>query len=1043
MILSDVANRRPVLAIVFNLLLVTFGLIAWDQLPLREYPDVDPPVVTVDTNYPGGSAEIIEREVTQRLEDRIAGVEGIRYMQSSSDDGRSRITVEFGLDRDIDAAANDVREAVSRAQRNLPDEVEPPRITKADSDSSPILWLNLSSDRMSALELADYADRNLVDRLSVVDGVALVRLGGARSYAMRIWIDREALAARDLTVLEIQDALERENVELPAGRLDSDEREFRVRIDRSYRTPGDFENLVLRRGEDGQLVRLGDVASVNIGADTERTEFRGNGEDMIGLGIIRQSNANVLEVASAVKALAADLEGSLPEGTSLVPTYDESVFIEGALQEVYVTLGVATLAVVAVIYLFLGSWRATLIPAVTVPVALTAAFIGINLFGFSVNLLTLLALVLAVGLVVDDAIVMLENIHRRIERGEPGLLAAWRGARQVGFAIVATTSVLVAVFVPLAFLDGMVGRLFSEFAIAMAIAVVFSSIVALTLAPVLSGRLMHKGDDETGAARMVGRVFGAIEAGYGKLLSGGLRVSWLVVPLLGGVLVGAWYLFDSLPEEFAPEEDRGAFFVMVDGPEGASFDYMSRQMAEVEERLQPLMSEEGGPIRRALVRTPRGFGGVETVNDGFVIAILEHWEDREPSGREVMNWIEDSIGEMPGVQARAVMRQGLSTGAPGPPVQFVISGPDFETLEEWGNAVLDEVRDVDGLRNLRLDYEPTQPQLSVSVDRDRAGDLGISMRDIGRTLDILLGGRAVTRWQDRGEEYDVILEGLTDQRRTTEAIDNIHLRAESGELVPLSSVVRYEERAGPASLSRYNRGRAVTLQGGVGGELTLGEALEVLDAAAERVLPEEARIDYKGQSLDLREGSEAILFVFALALLVVFLVLAAQFESFVHPFVIMLTVPLAVVGALLGLSLTGQTLNIYSQIGIVMLIGLAAKNGILIVEFANQLRDRGREFRDAVIEAGRLRLRPVLMTALTTVAGSIPLILASGPGEETRFVIGVAVFSGVLFATVFTLFVIPATYYLIARGTTSPLATTRRLESLDEEVRDVDGETRP
>ncbi len=1039
MMISDVANRRPVLAIVFNLLLVTFGLIAYDQLPLREYPDVDPPVVTVDANYPGASAEIIEREVTQRLEDRIAGIEGIRFISSSSRDGRSRITIEFNLSRDIDAAANDVREAVSRVVGNLPDEVDPPEVTKADADASPILWLNLSSTSMDALELADYAERHLVDRLSVVDGVALVRRGGARSYAMRIWVDREALAARALTVTDIQDALQRENVELPAGRLDSAEREFTVRVERMYRSPEDFANLVLKQGDEGQLVRLRDVADVNIGADTERSSFRGNGEDMIGLGIIRQSNANVLEVATGVKALLDDLQESLPEGTSLVSTYDESVFIEGAIREVYITLAVATAAVVFVIYLFLGSWRATLIPAVTVPVAITAAFIGINLFGFSVNLLTLLALVLAVGLVVDDSIVMLENIHRRIERGEPGLLAAYRGARQVGFAIVATTSVLVAVFVPLAFLDGTVGRLFTEFAIAMAIAVVFSSLVALTLAPVLSGRLMHKGDDDTGAAHYIGRVFGALEAGYGRALQGGLRASWLIVPILGVVLAGAWYLFDNLPEQFAPQEDRGAFFVLVDGPEGANFDYMSEQMAEVEERIRPLI--EDGPIRRALVRTPRGFGGSEVMNNGFVIAILDHWDDRDVSANEVIDQIDHLLGEMPGIRSRVVMRQGLSRGSPGPPVQFVIGGPDYDQLAQWGEALEARAREIDGLARISLDYDPTQPQVTVQVDRDRAGDLGVSMRDVGRTLDIVLGGRDVTTFVDRGEEYDVIIEGLSDQRQTPGDIDNLYVRSQGGAMVPLSSLVEYREQAGAGSLERYNRSRAVTLRASLEPGYTLGEALDALDAAAAEVLPEEARIDYKGESLDLRTGAASVLFVFGLALLVVFLVLAAQFESFVHPFVIMLTVPLAVVGALIGLTWTGQTLNIYSQIGMVMLIGLAAKNGILIVEFANQLRDRGRDFDTAIVEAARMRLRPVLMTALTTVAGSIPLILASGPGEETRFVIGVAVFSGVLFATLFTLFVIPAAYRLVARGTTSPQAVTRRLNALGDEVADVDGET--
>ncbi len=1036
MIISDISNRRPVLAVVFNLLLVTFGLIAYQQLPLREYPDIDAPVITVRADYPGASAEIIEREVTQRLEDRIAGIEGIRYIQSTSRDGRSSITIEFNLNRDIDAAANDIREAVSRVVRFLPDEVDPPQVTKADADANPVLWLNLSSTQMDGLELADYARRYLVDRLSVIDGVALVRVGGARNYAMRIWLDREALAARGLTVTDVEEALRRENVELPAGRIDSVDREFKVRVDRMYRTVEDFASLTIKRADNQHLIRLGDVAEVMLGSDSERTEFRGNGEDMVGLGIIRQANANVLDVANGAKRAALELQEQLPEGTSLVVTYDSSVFIEGAIREVYITLAIATGAVVFVIYLFLGSWRATLIPAVTVPVAITAAFIGVAALGFSVNLLTLLALVLAIGLVVDDAIVMLENIHRRIERGEPGLLAAYRGARQVGFAIVATTSVLVAVFVPLAFLSGTVGRLFTEFALAIAVAVVFSSLVALTLAPVLAGRLMHKGDDETGMARIVSRGFAAIEAGYARALQRGLRYSWGVVPILLLSLAGAWWLFSAIPEEFAPREDRGAFFIMVNGPEGASFEYMREQMAEVERRLLPLT--EGGGVRRVMVRTPRSFGNAEVVNNGFVIVIMEHWDDRDRSSWKVMDEINASLAEIPGIRSNVIMRQGLSGGRIGQPVQFVITGPDYDELAEWGQLLLERAEQIPGLARLDLDYKPTQPQISVQIDQDRAADLGVSLATVGRTLDIMLGGRTVTTFILGGEEYDVIVEGRSDQRRTPGDIANLYVRSSSGALIPLSSLITYEEVAGAGSLERYNRSRAITLTASVEEGYTLGQVLSALDAAAAEVLPPEARIDYKGESLDLREGAQEVYFVFVLALLVVYLVLAAQFESFIHPFVIMLTVPLAILGALLGLYFTGQTINIYSQIGMVMLIGLAAKNGILIVEFANQLRDHGREFGAAVIEASSMRLRPVLMTALTTVAGSIPLIMATGPGAETRFVIGVAVFSGVLFATLFTLFVIPAAYSLFARRTTSPQANTRHIETLDARVEDVD-----
>lgn len=1036
MIISDIANRRPVLAVVFNLLLVTFGLIAYQQLPLREYPDIDAPIITVRADFPGASAEIVEREVTQRLEDRIAGIDGIRYIQSVSRDGTSTITVEFNLNRDIDAAANDIREAVSRVVRFLPDEVDPPQVTKADADASPILWMNLSSTMLDGLELADFARRYLVDRLSVVDGVAIIRVGGARRYAMRVWVDREALAARGLTVMDIEEALRRENVELPAGRIDSTDREFRVRVDRAYQTPEDFAALVIRRADNQHLIRLGEVADVVLGADSDRTEFRANSRDMVGLGIIRQANANVLDVAQGVRRVVADLQDQLPPGTELNVTYDTSIFIEGAIREVYITLAIATAAVVLVIYLFLGSWRATLIPAVTVPVAITAAFIGVSALGFSINLLTLLALVLAIGLVVDDAIVMLENIHRRIERGEPGLLAAYRGARQVGFAIVATTSVLVAVFVPLAFLSGTVGRLFTEFALAIAIAVVFSSLVALTLAPVLSGRLMRKGDDETGVARFVARGFMRLERGYARVLRWMLPQAWVVVPFLALAFGAAWWLFAALPEEFAPREDRGAFFILVSGPEGASFDYMSRQMAEAERRLMPLL--DSGEVTQVLVRTPRGFGAPDVVNNGFMIVTLAHWDDRARTAFEIMAEINRSLGEIPGIRANAVMRQGLSGGRIGPPVQFVIAGSDYAELAEWGQQLLARAETIPGLARLDLDYKPTQPQITIQIDRDRAADLGISLASIGRTLDLMLGGRSVTTFIDRGEEYDVILEGRSDQRRTPGDISNLYVRAAGGALIPLSSLLTYTEVAGAGELQRYNRNRAVTLTATVEDGHTLGEVLAALDQAANELLPPEARIDYKGESLDLREGSQAVVFVFVLALLIVYLVLAAQFESFVHPLIIMLTVPLAIVGALWGLYLTGQTLNIYSQIGMVMLIGLAAKNGILIVEFTNQLRDQGREFAIAVVEAASMRLRPVLMTALTTVAGAMPLILATGPGAETRFVIGIAVFSGVLFATLFTLFVVPTAYSLLARRTESPQANSRRLDGLGERIRDID-----
>ncbi|WP_018232459.1 efflux RND transporter permease subunit [Thioalkalivibrio thiocyanodenitrificans] len=1030
MIISDLANRRPVFASVLSLLLVAFGIISFDRLPLREYPDINPPVVTILTDYPGANAAIIESRITQLIEDRVSGIEGIDWIQSDSTDGRSRITVEFNVNRDVDAAANDVREAVARVVRQLPDEADPPMVFKADTNADPIMWLNLSSTRLNRMELTDYAERYLVDSLSVVEGVALVRVGGALTYSMRIWLDREALAARTLTVEDVEQALRRENVELPAGRVESVDREFNVRVARAYGTPEEFARLVVRQGDDGHLMRLGEVARVEVGPADERTELRGNGQSMVGLGIIQQSTANTLETARAVKEQAERLRPTLPDGVTLNMSYDTSVFIEGAIQEVFITLFIAMGVVILVIYLFLGNVRAMLIPAVTVPVSLTAAFIALYALGFSVNLLTLLALILAIGLVVDDAIVVLENIHRRIELGEPPLLAAYRGARQVGFAVVATTLVLIAVFVPLAFLQGNIGRLFTEFALAMAAAVAFSSIVALTLSPVMCARLIRRDNQDSGLSHVMSVGFDRLGRLYSRILEAALKVPLVTGLVLVGLFTVIAVLIQVIPNEYAPREDRGAFFVFATAPEGTSYETMTGHMREVEARLLPLL--ESGEAIRVLARTPRSFGNSEVVNNGIAIVVLQHWNERQRSGSEIMSALQPALDDIPDVRAVTVMRQGLGGRRVGQPVQFVLGGPSYDELAEWRDLIMARAAENPGLRNLDSDYHETKPQLMVTIDKDRAADLGVSVESIGRTLETILGSRRVTTYIDRGEEYDVILEGERAQRRTPNDITNIYVRSQrSGELIPLSNLVSFVEQADAASLNRYNRMRSITITAGLADNYTLGEALEYLDGVAAELLPETARIDYKGESLEFRKAGGAVIFVFALALLVVFLVLAAQFESFIHPLVIMLTVPLAVAGALFGLYVTGQTLNIYSQIGIVMLIGLAAKNGILIVEFANQLRDAGLGFHRALTDAARLRLRPVLMTALTTVMGTLPLILASGPGAESRFVIGTVVFSGVLFATFFTLFVVPVAYQTLARYSGSPGETARRIRDLE------------
>ncbi len=1028
MILSDTAVKRPVSAAVLGLLLIAFGLVAFDRLPLRQYPDIDPPVVSIETGYPGASAAVVETRITELIEERISGVEGIAFIESESVDGQSTVTIEFNIDRDVDDAANDIRDRVSGIIDDLPDEADPPEIQKVDADRDVIMWLNLVSPNMTVPELTDYAERYLLDRFSVLDGVARVRVGGQQTYAMRVWLDRKAMAARQITANDVEDALRAENVELPAGSIESRDRQFTVRVERAFRSAQDFAALVLKRGDDGYLVRLGDVARVEKGTVEDRSFFRGNGVPMVGIGIIKQSTANTIAVARAAKEEAARINPTLPNGMELKQSYDTSVFIEGAIEEVYKTLLIAMGLVILVILLFLGSVRATLVPAVTVPISIVATFIVLFALGFSVNLLTLLALVLAIGLVVDDAIVVLENISRRMKvYGETPLVAAYRGTRQVGFAVVATTLVLVAVFVPITFLEGDVGRLFTEFALTMAAAIAFSSLVALTLSPMIASKVLKTRDKPGLLPRLIDGAFDVIKRGYVRTLHWALAARALVVLVFLAVVGATGWLYTKLPNEFAPIEDRGAFFVFVTGAEGSTYAYMKEYMDEIENRLMPYV--ESGEFERLLVRAPRTFGTYETFNSGIIIVVLNDWSKRR-GAFAIMKEVREKLADLPGVRAFPVMRQGIG-GRLQKPVQFTIGGGTWAQLAEWRDKLVEALEaDNPGLVGIDWDYKETQPQLRVEINYDRAAELGVTVSNIGRTLQTMLGSRRVTTFIDQGEEYDVILEAERDRQRTPASLQNIYLRSErSGQLIPLSNFVTLREEAGSTALNRYNRIRAITIEANLEEGYSLGQALAHIEKKIAETLPPDAIIDYKGRSLDLKDSGESIIFVFILGIVVVFLVLAAQFESFIHPLVIMLTVPLAVGGALLGLYVTGGTLNIYSQIGLIMLVGLAAKNGILIVEFANQLRDDGKPFDEALEEAAATRLRPIIMTGITTAAGAIPLILTSGAGSETRFVIGVVVLWGVIAATIMTLYIVPVAYRLLARGTGSPGDVARRLEA--------------
>ncbi len=1034
MLLSDVSIKRPVFAAVLSLLLVAIGVVSFTRLSLREYPDIDPPIVSIRTSYPGASANVVESRITEVIEDRIAGVEGISFINSTSADGQSSITIEFDISRDMDSAANDVRDRVAGILGMLPQEADPPDVQKADGGEETVMWLNLQSETMSPMELTDYAERYLVDRFSSIDGVARIQIGGGRSPAMKVWLDRRAMAARGLTATDVESAVRTENVELPAGSLQSRDLVYPARIDRPFRTADEFAQLVVAKGQNGEVVRLGDIARVEFGPDDDRNVFRGNGEQMMGLGIVKQSTANIVSVAQETRKRAEEVRGTLPEGMRLETNFDGAVFIEASINEVFLHLGIATTLVIGVIFVFLGSVRATLPPAITVPISLIATFTLLYALGLSINLLTLLALVMAIGLVVDDAIVVIENIHRRIEEnGETPLVAAYRGTRQVGFAVIATTMVLVAVFIPITFMQGQMGRLFSEFAITMASAVAFSMIAALTVAPMLASKLLKpQSHGETqGFAKVTEGATDWMRKWYGKVFDATVHRPIVIGVSLIAVLGGCWMLMRTIPAEYIPQEDRGQFQIQITGPEGASFEYMTQYLDEIESRLLPLVGN--GEIDRIVVRAP-GFGPGGGYSSGNVMVNLTEWGHRR-NGFDIVNDINALISDIPGVRAFANMRSAFGRGG-NTPVLFVIGGPSYETLVEWRDTFITALNENNpGISNIDWDYKETQQQYRVVPDYNRAADLGVTIREIGSTLQTMLGSKRVGTFIENGEERYVIFEGVREEQATPTDVQNIYVRSSrTRELVPLSNLVTIEPMADSRRLNRYNRMRAVTISATLDPGVSLGVALDHMEALARDVLPEEAQIDYKGQSLDYKRAGSSIAFVFAFGILVVFLVLAAQFESWIHPFVIMLCVPATIGGGLLGIWLTGNTLNIYSQIGLIMLVGLAAKNGILIVEFANQLRDKGMEFMEALREAALTRFRPIIMTSLTAAAGALPLIFSHGPGYETRSVIGVTILFGVLAAMMVTLVIVPAAYALLARGTGSPLDVTRRLKREEEEA---------
>ncbi|MGH6792097.1 MAG: efflux RND transporter permease subunit [Methyloceanibacter sp.] len=1006
MTLPELSIKRPVFATVMSLVLVLVGFVSYERLSVREYPAIDPPVITVETTYPGASASIVETQVTQVLEDSLAGIEGIDFITSISRQESGQITVTFKLDRNPDYAAADVRDRVGRVRGHLPEEIEEPIIQKREADAQPILFLAFYSANHSELEITDYADRYVRDQLQTLAGVAEVRLFGEREYSMRIWLDPERLAAYQLTPQDVEAALRRQNVEVPSGRIESQQREFTVLAETDLRTPQQFNDLIIKDA-NSYLIRLSDVGYAEVGALDERRIVRFNGKSAIALGVVKQATANPLEVSEEVNKVLPKITAALPEGMEVRVAHDKSVFISESIKNVYRTIGEAIVLVAFIIFLFLRSVRATIIPLITIPVSLIGAFALMYAFGFTINTLTLLALVLAIGLVVDDAIVMLENIYRHVENGMPPMKAAMVGSREISFAVIAMTITLAAVYAPIGFMTGITGRLFTEFAWTLAGAVIVSGFVALTLSPMMCSKLLKQQSRHNLFYRAIERFLNGITAGYRALLRGALAVRPLV--LLVGLMVASasYFLFTTLKAELAPIEDQGNIITVFRGPEGATIQYTDAYAKRLEE------------IALAVPEADRVFvvSGSPTVSQGRVILRVKPWDQRERTQQEIGRSIAPDMVAIPGVTAFPSNPPSLGQHSRSKPINFVIqTSRPYAELEQMVEALIDKARNYPGLVDIDTDLRMNSPQLDITVDRDKAAALGVEVDALGRTLETMLGGRQVTRFKKEGEQYDVVVKIADIDRQNPDDLRRIYVRGRDNTVTPLSNLIAIKETVAPKELNHFNQLRAATVTAQLAPGYSLSDGLAFLEVAAKETLPDTAQIEYAGESREFRDASASMYITFLLALAFIYLVLAAQFESFTDPLIIMLTVPLSVTGALLALWWSGGTLNIYSQVGLVTLIGLITKHGILIVEFANQLRGRGLPMRDAVIESATLRLRPILMTTGAMVLGAVPLAIATGAGAESRQDIGWVIVGGLLVGTLFTLFVIPVVYtYLTKR----------------------------
>ena len=1035
MYLTEVSIRRPVISWVMSLILILFGIFVFWKLPVRELPSgLQPPIVQIQIDYKSAAAPIVDQEVTQVVEDVIGGAEGIKNIESKSENGRSTINVIFDTEIDLDNAANDIRERVARIIDNLPTESDPPQILKQAAGFTTTMWLSLSSSTWSDLELGDYAERYLVDTFSSVKNVGRIRVGGLRELSIRVWIDPIKLAANDLTVQEVELALRRENIRLPAGTLEANNIDLNLSLNKSYSDIDKIKQLPIKKNEKKVLL-LSDVANIEFGPVSEKTLFKAQTKNKInlktvGIGIYAKSGASTVELSKTIRIKVAQVSKTLPEGLTLDVAFDRANYVSAAIEEVYKTLIIAFILVVIIIYLFLGNLKAVIVPAIALPVSLIASFLGLYLFGLSINIFVLLSFILAIGIITDDSVIMTDAIYRRIEKGETPLVAAYKGSKQITFAIIATTLILIAVFLPLIFIEGISGTLFKETAIALSFSIVISSFVALTLSPMLASKFLIKKTNKNFIIKKFEKYFQSFSKFYKETLNILIDKSKMVSIFIIFIIITSILLFNFSKKELLPMEDRGAYLVIGFTDEGSSFEYTQEKAQIIEKRLTPLLQANDSPYARFIMRVP-GFGSsANSYNSFIIIALLDNWKNRDKNSQTIMREAIGKIVTVPQAVAFPISPQSIRVSSYNKPVQMVIYGSTYEELEEIQKKIINNLRKNPNLSRIESDYSRNKPEVKLIINKSKAKDLGISTESIGRTLEILYGGKKVTTFNKLGKEYPIILQQYISDRRNKDGISKIFVRSKDGELISLVNLVEFVEEGNAKELNRYNRQRAVTISANINENYTLSEAIRFLEDTVSEVSPEN-QIAWKGKSEELKETTNELFIIFALALLTAYLVMAATFNSFVHPFIIILTVPLAIFGGLVFILFLNSSVNIFSQIALIILIGISTKNSILIVDFANQLRTKGKNIQDSIKEACDLRFRPIIMTSLSTMIAMLPLVIGNigpGAGEASRLAVGATILGGMIISTFFTLYVTPSMYLLLAKN-------TKRIDAVDIDLK--------